>query len=162
MCIRDRRTATLRVLPGRFLFARAPRVFASNLSTQAAAAGSMPARVPLLINGSEVHSAAVEDVPVTDPATQQVLARTPLATTAEMEAAVAAAKNALPAWSATSAPNRARVMLKFQALIREHTEELAHMITREHGKTLADARGDLFRGLEVVAVSYTHLTLPTT
>ena len=100
------RTATLRVLPGRFLFARAPRVFASNLSTQAAAAGSMPARVPLLINGSEVHSAAVEDVPVTDPATQLVLARTPLATTAEMEAAVAAAKNALPAWSATSAPNR--------------------------------------------------------
>ena len=57
------------------------------------------------INGSVVHSAAVEDVPVTDPATQLVLARTPLATTAEMEAAVAAAKNALPAWSATPAPN---------------------------------------------------------
>ena len=158
------RTATLRVLPGRFLFARAPRVFASNLSTQAAAAGSMPARVPLLINGSVVHSAAVEDVPVTDPATQLVLARTPLATTAEMEAAVAAAKNALPAWSATSAPNRARVMLKFQALIREHTEELAHMITREHGKTLADARGDLFRGLEVVehACSITSLQMGET
>jgi malonate-semialdehyde dehydrogenase (acetylating)/methylmalonate-semialdehyde dehydrogenase len=76
--------------------------------------------------------------------------RTPRATPSEFAAAVAAAKAAFPAWRDTPLPTRQRVMLKLQALIRAHEGDLAAAITREQGKTLADARGDVFRGLEVV------------
>ena len=67
-----------------------------------------------------------------------------------MEAATAAAKEAFSTWKEVSVPNRARVMLKFQALIRDNMDDLAASITTEQGKTLADAAGDVFRGLEVV------------
>jgi len=120
--------------------------------------------VPLLINGEWVESQATEFVDVLDPATQRVIARTPIATQAEMEAAVAAAKAAAPGWANTSVSNRSRVMFKFQALIREHTEELAQLLTLEHGKTIEDAKGDIFRGLEVVehACSTTSLQMGET
>ena len=71
----------------------------------------------------------------------------------EMQAAVAAAKKAFPEWRDTSVSARARVMFKLQALIREHTDELADVITLELGKVTADAKGDVFRGLEVVEAS---------
>jgi malonate-semialdehyde dehydrogenase (acetylating)/methylmalonate-semialdehyde dehydrogenase len=87
---------------------------------------------------------------VHDPATQAVVARTPRTTPAEFASAVAAARRAFPAWRDTPLPARQRVMLRLQALIRAHEDELATVITREQGKTLADARGDVFRGLEVV------------
>jgi len=83
-------------------------------------------------------------------ATQAVVARTPRTTPSELSAAVDAARVAFPAWRATPLPARQRVMLRLQALIRDHTESLAASITAEQGKTLADARGDVFRGLEVV------------
>lgn len=83
-------------------------------------------------------------------ATQEVVSRVPETTPAEFQAAVDAAKAAFPAWRATAVPTRARVFLKLQQLIRENMEELAASVTREQGKTLADARGDVFRGLEVV------------
>ena len=81
-----------------------------------------------------------------------------------MTAAVDAAAAAFPAWSAPSVSNRARVMHKYEALIREHTEELARCLSEEHGKTLDDAKGDIFRGLEVVehACSLPTLTMGET
>ena len=68
----------------------------------------------------------------------------------EMRAVTEAAQAAFPAWSSTPVSVRVRVMFKLQALIREQTPELAASITEEQGKTLADAEGDVFRGLEVV------------
>merc|ERR1719214_230606 len=81
-----------------------------------------------------------------------------------MEAAVAAAQAAFPAWAATSVSNRARVFFKLQALIREHEDELAALLSAEHGKTIDDAKGDIFRGLEVVehACSVTSLQMGET
>lgn len=106
--------------------------------------------VKLIIDGDKLDSKTSEWIDVHDPATQRAVARTPRATEAEFGAAVAAAARAFPKWRATPLPARQRVMLRLQALIRQHEDELAAAVTREQGKTLADARGDVFRGLEVV------------
>jgi len=106
--------------------------------------------IPLLINGEFVQSTTTQWRDVINPATQQVLARVPLATADELAQAVAAAKAAFPAWRKTAIGTRARIFLKYQQLIRENIKSLAAMLTAEQGKTLADAEGDVFRGLEVV------------
>ena len=87
---------------------------------------------------------------VYDPATGQVQASVALASTADVEAAVTVAQAAFPAWAATTPLNRARVLFKFKELLEAHADEIAACITSEHGKVLADARGELTRGLEVV------------
>jgi malonate-semialdehyde dehydrogenase (acetylating) / methylmalonate-semialdehyde dehydrogenase len=87
---------------------------------------------------------------VRNPATQELVCRVPQSTPEELARAEAGAKEAYLAWKEVPIQQRQRVFFKFQALIREHTEALAHSITIEQGKTLADARGDVFRGLEVV------------
>jgi malonate-semialdehyde dehydrogenase (acetylating) / methylmalonate-semialdehyde dehydrogenase len=87
---------------------------------------------------------------VFNPATGEVASRVPFATPADVDAAVAAAKAAFPAWSATPPLRRARVMFKLKELIERHTDELAALVTAEHGKVLSDARGSVTRGLEVV------------
>ncbi|GHD74842.1 CoA-acylating methylmalonate-semialdehyde dehydrogenase [Vogesella fluminis] len=106
--------------------------------------------VKLLINGEFVESTTSEWRDVINPATQEVLARVPMATAAEVDAAVAAGKAAFKSWKKTPIGTRARIFLKLQQLIREHMKELAAILTAEQGKTLADAEGDVFRGLEVV------------
>lgn len=110
----------------------------------------MTPTVKLLINGAFIESKAAHWQDVLNPSTQEVLARVPMCGSDEVATAVAAAKAAFPAWRATPIAERARVFLRLQALIREHMELLATTLTHEQGKTLADARGDLFRGLEVV------------
>mmetsp|Transcript_28350 Transcript_28350/g.92587 ORF Transcript_28350/g.92587 Transcript_28350/m.92587 type:complete len:524 (+) Transcript_28350:2-1573(+) len=104
----------------------------------------------LLIDGKLVESKATSFYDVHDPATQEVVTRVPLATAAELNLAVDNAKEAFVAWRRTPVSTRQRVMFKLQGIIREHMDELSASITREQGKTLADARGDVFRGLEVV------------
>ena len=106
--------------------------------------------VKLLIGGQFVESQTTEWRDVVNPATQQVLARVPFATAEEINAAVASAKEAFKTWKKTPIGARARVFLKLQQLIRENMGELAAMLTAEQGKTLPDAEGDVFRGLEVV------------
>ena len=106
--------------------------------------------VKLLINGQFVESTTTQWRDVVNPATQEVLARVPFATPAEIDAAVASAKEAFKTWKKTPIGARARVFLKLQQLIRENMGELAAMLTAEQGKTLPDAEGDVFRGLEVV------------
>jgi len=102
------------------------------------------------INGKPVPSKASAFFDVKDPATQELVSRVPQATDEEMRMCVEAATVASASWSKVSVSERQRVMFRFQHLIREHTDELASIITREQGKTLADAKGDIFRGLEVV------------
>ncbi len=106
--------------------------------------------VKLLIGGEFVESRTTEWREVVNPATQEVLARVPMATTDEVAAAIAAGKAAFKSWKKTPIGTRARIFLKLQQLIREHMKELAALLTAEQGKTLADAEGDIFRGLEVV------------
>ncbi|HEY2685401.1 MAG TPA: CoA-acylating methylmalonate-semialdehyde dehydrogenase [Steroidobacteraceae bacterium] len=106
--------------------------------------------VKLLINGGFVDSKSSEWHDVINPATQEVLAQVPFATDAEIDAAVAAAKEAFQTWKNTPLAARARIMLKLQSLVREHMSRIAKTLSAEQGKTLADAEGDVFRGLEVV------------
>ena len=108
------------------------------------------ATVKLLIDGEFVESTTTEWRDVVNPANQVVLARVPFATAAEVAAAVAAAQRAFHGWRKTPIGTRARIFLKYQQLIREHMGELAAILTAEQGKTLPDAEGDVFRGLEVV------------
>lgn len=106
--------------------------------------------VRLLIQGEFVDSRSTELHPIVNPATQEVLAQVPMATPEEVDAAVAAARQAFVTWKATPLAVRMRIMLRFQALLREHLGRIAHVLTLEQGKTLADAEGDIVRGLEVV------------
>ncbi|MCL6693061.1 CoA-acylating methylmalonate-semialdehyde dehydrogenase [Pseudomonas sp. R3.Fl] len=106
--------------------------------------------VKLFIDGKPVESTSSEWREVINPATQEVLARVPFATAEEVERAVASAKAAFKTWKKTPIGARARIFLKYQQLIRENMKELAAILTAEQGKTLPDAEGDVFRGLEVV------------
>lgn len=106
--------------------------------------------IQLLINGQWIESKTTEWRDVINPATQQVLARVPFATAEEIEAAVQSAHAAFASWRKTPIGTRARIFLKYQQLIRDNMAELAATLTAEQGKTLADAEGDVFRGLEVV------------
>ncbi|CEG54786.1 Methylmalonate semialdehyde dehydrogenase (acylating) 2 [Stutzerimonas xanthomarina] len=87
---------------------------------------------------------------VFNPATGEVGARVALASRQTVDEAVAAARAAFPAWSEQSALRRARILFKFKELLDQHHEELARIITREHGKVLSDAMGEVTRGLEIV------------
>ena len=87
---------------------------------------------------------------VYNPTIGAVAAQTPFASRADVESAIADASRAFPAWAATPALKRARVMFRFRELLEQHADELARLIASEHGKVLADARGEVQRGLEVV------------
>ncbi len=96
------------------------------------------------------HGGDARESPVFDPALGRVARTVGLATEAEVEAAIASAAAAQAAWSELAPQRRARVLFKMKELIERHTDELARLITREHGKTLPDARGEVQRGLEVI------------
>ncbi|WP_288412120.1 CoA-acylating methylmalonate-semialdehyde dehydrogenase [uncultured Acinetobacter sp.] len=104
----------------------------------------------LLINGEFVESTTSHWQDIVNPATQEVLGRVPFATAEEVNAAIAAAQNALASWRQTPIQARMRIMLKLQDLIRNNLKSIAQVLTAEQGKTLADAEGDIQRGLEVV------------
>ncbi|CAJ0880589.1 malonate-semialdehyde dehydrogenase (acetylating) / methylmalonate-semialdehyde dehydrogenase [freshwater sediment metagenome] len=87
---------------------------------------------------------------VYEPMTGAVIARAPLASAAEVRAAVENAREAQPGWAAVNPQRRARVFMKFLELVGREMDALADLLAREHGKTIADARGDIQRGLEVV------------
>ncbi|CAG4924612.1 CoA-acylating methylmalonate-semialdehyde dehydrogenase [Paraburkholderia saeva] len=108
------------------------------------------ATVKLLINGEFVDSTSTEWRDIVNPATQDVLARVPFATVSEVDAAIRAAHEAFRTWKNTPTGARMRIMLKYQALIREHMPRIAKTLSADQGKTIPDAEGDIFRGLEVV------------
>ena len=104
----------------------------------------------LLIDGKFVESTTQEWRDIVNPATQEVVGRVPFATKAEVDAAVASAAKAFQTWRLTPLGTRMRVMLRFQDLVRQNMKRIAQTLTAEQGKTLPDAEGDIFRGLEVI------------
>jgi malonate-semialdehyde dehydrogenase (acetylating)/methylmalonate-semialdehyde dehydrogenase len=102
------------------------------------------------VGGQDVKGQSGRHGDVFNPNTGEVQARVALATRAEVGHAVANAAAAQPAWAATNPQRRARVMFKFLELVHQHYDELAALLSSEHGKTIADSRGDIQRGLEVV------------
>ncbi len=102
------------------------------------------------VNGQSVSGTSGRFADVFDPNTGEVQARVSLATPSELDSAVQAAVNAQPAWAATNPQKRARVMFEFKRLLEANMDELAHMLSAEHGKVIADSVGDVQRGLEVI------------
>jgi malonate-semialdehyde dehydrogenase (acetylating)/methylmalonate-semialdehyde dehydrogenase len=111
------------------------------------------------INGAKVDTQSGRYADVFNPALGEPCARVALGTADDVNAAVAAASAAFPAWSATPPLTRARVLFKYLHLCQQHTDEFAAMLTREHGKTFSDAQGEVARGIEMVefAVGIPHL-----
>ena len=104
------------------------------------------------IDGVLVEGTSGRFAEARNPATGEVIAKVPLATPAELDAAVEKAAAAQKLWGKVNPQRRARIFMKFGALINEHMDELAEIMSREHGKTIPDAKGDVQRGLEVVEV----------
>lgn len=102
------------------------------------------------VGGGWRQASSSDTLPVTNPARGEEIGRVPVSTTADVDAAVKAASEAFPMWRATPAPERARVLFRLKALLEEHKEELAVQLTREHGKIIAETRGEVQRGIENV------------
>jgi malonate-semialdehyde dehydrogenase (acetylating)/methylmalonate-semialdehyde dehydrogenase len=117
--------------------------------TTGAAVDSLP-RIGHWIGGRHVPAPAAHTSEVFNPATGAVIATLALAEAAHVDAAVSAAAAAFPAWAATPALRRARILSRFKELLEAEADELARLLSREHGKTVSDARGEVTRGLEVV------------
>jgi malonate-semialdehyde dehydrogenase (acetylating)/methylmalonate-semialdehyde dehydrogenase len=123
---------------------------------------SEPSTTPIVqhyIDGAPLVSASGRTAPVFDPALGEQTKSVALADTAEIDAAVAAAKAAFPGWRDTSITKRQQVLFRFRELLNERKDELAEILTAEHGKVLSDALGEITRGLEVVelATGFPHL-----
>src|SRR3712207_3172568 len=110
----------------------------------------MPTHCPLWIEGARREGASGRTGEVTDSATGEVLGEVALASVEEVDAAVAAASAAYPAWRDTSLAKRTAVLFRFRELLNARKPELAAIITAEHGKVLDDALGEVSRGQEVV------------
>ena len=102
------------------------------------------------INGQNIDTQSGRYADVYNPALGEPIARVALGTAEDVNSAVAAASAAFPAWSATPPLTRARVLFKYLQLCQQHTDEFAAIITLEHGKTFADAQGEVARGIEMV------------
>ena len=115
--------------------------------------------LPLWINGQHTQSHSTRVADINNPATGMVIRQVPLASTADVESAVAAAKAAFPGWRETTPLRRSRILGKFKELLETHRDELAQLASEEHGKTLEDAAGSVQRGIEVVefALGAPHL-----
>src|SRR5262249_14782853 len=105
------------------------------------------------IGGDVIIAASSQFTPVYNPSRGEVIAQAPESDAKTVDQAVQAAKKAFPAWADTPAVERARVMFRFAHLLEAHFEELARMVTREHGKTHEEAKGDIRRGIEMVELA---------
>jgi len=115
-----------------------------------AAANSIATEIHHVIDGQRIAGTSGRASDVFNPATGVISARVPLASVREVDAAVAAAAAAFPAWAQLAPLKRARILFKFKELLERNHDVLAAAITREHGKVLSDARGEVTRGIEVV------------
>jgi malonate-semialdehyde dehydrogenase (acetylating)/methylmalonate-semialdehyde dehydrogenase len=106
--------------------------------------------VPLLIAGRWRPARSDRAGSVYNPSTGRVIARVPFATASEVDEAVRAAAKALPAWAETPAVDRARLLFRYREKLDKHADELAKLVTREHGKTSAEAKASVQRGVEMV------------
>src|SRR5207245_8626883 len=106
--------------------------------------------VNILVAGRWEASTSARFGKVHNPSTGRVIAQVPLCTATDVDRAVRAAAAALPAWAETPVVERARVMFRFRDLLVRHADDLARLVTREHGKTLAESRASVQRGVEMV------------
>jgi malonate-semialdehyde dehydrogenase (acetylating)/methylmalonate-semialdehyde dehydrogenase len=125
----------------------------SNARSVTAGSSSRPDVLPNFIGGHWTASHADATCDVHNPATGEIIARTPLSTAADLDTAVQAARNAFPGWRDTPPVTRARAMFRFKQLLEEHFEEISRIVTTEHGKTLDESRGSVRRGIECVEVA---------
>jgi acyl-CoA reductase-like NAD-dependent aldehyde dehydrogenase len=109
------------------------------------------------IGGKEVKGTSGRFGDVFNPNTGEVQARVALAAKSEVEQAIANAQGAFPGWAATNPQRRARVMFKFLELIQDEYDDLARLLSSEHGKTFADSKGDIQRGLEVAEFAHRRI-----
>jgi malonate-semialdehyde dehydrogenase (acetylating)/methylmalonate-semialdehyde dehydrogenase len=107
-------------------------------------------RVNMLVGGRFETGRAERFGDVFNPSTGRVIAKVPMATPADVDRAVQAAAAALPAWAETPVVERARVLFRYRELVSGHSEELAHLVTQEHGKTIAESRASVQRGVEMI------------
>src|SRR5215468_8375540 len=105
------------------------------------------------VNGAWRRATASEFADVTNPATAELLARTPLSAAADVDAAVQAAAAAFPAWRRTPPGERVQYLFKLKSLLEENLDELARIITLENGKTFAEAKAEMRRSIENVEVA---------
>lgn len=111
-----------------------------------------PKNTQNFIDNKFIDSAATEWIDLHDPATNNLVTRVPQSTPEELKAAVESAQKAFPEWKKTSLLHRQQIMFRLVGLIRENWDRLAASITLEQGKTFADAKGDVLRGLQVAEV----------
>lgn len=104
---------------------------------------------PYFVDNKFLKSESTQFIDLHDPATNNLITRVPQSTDAELKAAVDSAEKAFPGWRSTSIMARQQIMFKFTQLVRDNWDRLAASITLEQGKTFADARGDVLRGLQV-------------
>ncbi|MBT0565839.1 CoA-acylating methylmalonate-semialdehyde dehydrogenase [Williamsia sp. CHRR-6] len=119
----------------------------------------MTNEIPHFISGARRAGTSGRSADVLNPSTGEVQATVPLASVEEVDAAVAVAVDAQKVWAAYNPQRRARVMMKFIQLVNDNVDELAELLSIEHGKTIADAKGDIQRGVEVIefAIGIPHL-----
>ena len=110
----------------------------------------MTAHITHFIDGKRSAGQSGRTAEVFNPNTGQVQSLVPMGSKSEVDAAVASAAQAQQEWAAFNPQRRARVMMRFVELVNEHVDEIAELLSREHGKTLADSRGDIQRGIEVI------------
>ncbi|HWU27648.1 MAG TPA: CoA-acylating methylmalonate-semialdehyde dehydrogenase [Microbacterium sp.] len=106
--------------------------------------------IPHFVGGKSLEPTGGRVADVFDPSTGEVQARVPLATADEVRAVIENAAAAQPGWAATNPQKRARVMMRFVELVHQNMDELAALLSSEHGKTFEDAKGDIIRGLDVI------------
>lgn len=106
--------------------------------------------VAQLINGHFVTSKSSQVIMVQNPATNEDISKIPVSTHSDMDAAIQSAQMAFTTWKKVPVSDRARVMLRYQHLLKEHHDEIATILSKETGKTFEDAKGDVWRGIEVV------------
>ncbi|MGL1834864.1 CoA-acylating methylmalonate-semialdehyde dehydrogenase [Rhodocyclaceae bacterium SMB388] len=109
-----------------------------------------PELIPHWIDGNVTPGTGERSADVFDPALGAVARKVALASTADVDAAVAAARKAFPGWAATTPQRRAKILFRMQELVERYSKDIARLITREHGKTFPDAQGEVQRGLEVI------------
>src|SRR3981189_414652 len=119
----------------------------------------MTTQIQHFIDGKRTAGTSTRTADVLNPSTGEVQAQVAMASSADVDAAVASSVEAQKDWAAFNPQRRARVMMRFVDLVNQNIDELAELLSREHGKTVADSRGDIQRGIEVIefAIGIPHL-----
>ena len=110
----------------------------------------MAKNLPLFLGGDFVESKSKKTLEVKNPVSQEILCHVPSATKKEIDQSISSASVAFDTWKETPPPERARLMMTYQSLLKQHQDEIAGILSKENGKTFEDAKGDVWRGIEVV------------